>query len=75
MAKKKSSGKGEAQFAITQKNLDAAGRTNKKLKSNSMATKYLTPVGKELKEKAVAAAKATFKKGRRHRSDSTSQEN
>lgn len=57
MAKrKKSSGNGEAQFSITQKNLDAKGKTNKKLKRNPMATKYLTPKGKELKEAAAAFA-------------------
>lgn len=60
------SGAGEAQFATTQHNLDRKGKTNKKLKRNTMAMKYLTPVGKELKEKAEALAKATFKKGRRH---------
>ena len=67
MAKRKGkSGSGEAQFATTQHNLDKKGKTNKKLKRNPMATKYLTPIGRELKEKAEALAKATFKKGRRH---------
>ena len=66
MAKRKgSSGSGEAQYSITQHNLDRKGKTNKKLKNNSMASKYLTPTGKELKEKAEAYAKEHFKKGRR----------
>ena len=51
MAKRKSaSGSGEAQYAITQANLDRKGRTNKKLKRNPMASKYLSTRGKELKE-------------------------
>lgn len=59
MAKRKSSsGKGEAQFSITQINLDKKGKTNKKLKSNPMASKYLTARGKELKEAAAEYAKA-----------------
>ena len=59
MAKRKSSsGKGEAQFTITQYNLDKKGKTNKKLKSNPMASKYLTARGKELKEAAAEYAKA-----------------
>lgn len=68
MAKRKSSNSGEAQFTVTQHNLDNKGKTNKKLKRNPMAMKYLTPVGKELKEKAGAFAKEHFKKGRRHNS-------
>ena len=49
MAKRKSSsGKGEAQYTITQLNLDKKGKTNKKLKSNPMASKYLTARGKEI---------------------------
>ena len=52
MAKgKRSSGKGEGQYPITQANLDRKGKTNKKVKNNTMAAKYLTPKGKELKEK------------------------
>ena len=66
MGKKKgSSGSGEAQYSITQRNLDNKGKTNKKLKRNSMASKYLTSFGKELKEKAEAEAKRVFKTGRR----------
>ena len=67
MAKRKSSTSGEAHFAITQANLDAKGKTNKKLKRNPMAGKYLTPRGKELKENAEKIAKETFKKGRRYK--------
>ena len=44
MAKgKRGSGKGEGQYPITQANLDRKGKTNKKLKNNTMAAKYLTP--------------------------------
>ena len=75
MAKgKRSSGNGEAQYAITQANLDRKGKTNKKLKNNTMAAKYLTPKGKELKEAATALYKETFKKGRRHRKVETPSE-
>lgn len=56
----------EGQFSITQANLDKKGKTNKKLKRNPMATKYLTSTGKELKEKAEAFAKEHFKKGRKY---------
>ena len=56
----------ELQFAKTQENLDKKGKTNKKLKRNQKAQKYLTKVGKELKEKAEVYLKATFKKGRRY---------
>lgn len=66
MAKRKASHSGEAHFSITQANLDNKGKTNKKLKLNPMASKYLTTKGKELKEKAEAYAKEHFKKGRRH---------
>ena len=69
MAKRKSSNSGEAHFSITQANLDNKGKTNKKLKRNPQASKYLTPKGKELKEKAEAYAKEHFKKGRRYRKD------
>lgn len=59
MAKRKGkSGSGEAQYSITQRNLDNKGKTNKKLKRNPMASKYLTPKGKELKEAAAEFAKA-----------------
>ena len=56
MAKRRkgSSGNGEGRYVITQANLDAKGKTNKKLKRNPMATKYLTAKGKELKEAAAA---------------------
>ena len=70
MAKRKgSSGSGEGQYTITQINLDRKGKTNKKLKRNPQASKYLTATGKELKEKAEAYAKEHFKKGRRCRKD------
>ena len=59
MAKRKSSSsKGENQYAITQKNLDEKGKTNKKLKRNPLASKYLTPKGKEIIEAAAAFVKA-----------------
>lgn len=58
MAKRKgSSGSGEGQYTITQINLDKKGKTNKKLKMNTQASKYLTARGKELKEAAAAYAK------------------
>lgn len=58
MAKRKgASHNGEAQYIITQKNLDAKGKTNKKLKRNPMASKYLTPRGKEIKEAAAEYVK------------------
>jgi hypothetical protein len=66
MAKRKTSGSGEGQFSITQGNLDRKGKTNKKLKSNPMASKYLSTKGKELKEIAEAYAKEHFKKGRKY---------
>lgn len=58
----------EAQFSITQANLDKKGKTNKKLKRNPMALKYLTAQGKELKEAGEKIFKENFKKGRRHTS-------
>ncbi len=68
MAKRKGSSKsGEGHYIITQANLDRKGRTNKKLKRNPMASKYLTPKGKEIKEAAEAFAKEHFKKGRKYR--------
>ena len=68
MAKgKSSSGRGEAQFSITQANLDNHNKTNKKIKLNPQASKYLTACCKELKEKAEAYAKEHYKKGRRTR--------
>ena len=68
MAKRTSSKNGEAHFCITQANLDKKGKTNKKLKRNPMASKYLTARGKELKEAGEIAFKENFKKGRRHTS-------
>lgn len=68
MAKRKGkSGSGEGHFIITQANLDRKGKTNKKLKRNPLAAKYLTPKGKEIKEAAEAFAKEHFKKGRKYR--------
>ena len=67
MGKRKATKSGEAQFPATQFNLDKKGKTNKKLKSNPMASKYLTAKGKELKEAAEAYAKEHFKKGRKYR--------
>jgi hypothetical protein len=53
MAKRKGkSGSGEGQYTITQINLDKKGKTNKKLKMNTQAGKYLTPKGKEIIEAA-----------------------
>lgn len=70
MAKRKGkSGNGEGQFTITQINLDKKGKTNKKLKLNPMASKYLTAKGKELKEAGERAYKENFKKGRRYRKE------
>ena len=58
MAKRKGkSGSGEGQYTITQINLDKKGKTNKKLKMNTQASKYLTARGKELKEAAAAYIK------------------
>ncbi|MBR0371421.1 MAG: hypothetical protein IKC22_01390 [Bacilli bacterium] len=68
MGKRKgSSGSGEGHYIITQANLDKKGKTNKKLKRNPMASKYLTAKGKEIKEAAEAYAKEHFKKGRKYR--------
>ena len=68
MAKIKSSKNGEAHFSITQANLDKKGKTNKKLKRNPMASKYLTARGKELKEAGEKVFKENFNKGKRHTS-------
>ena len=58
MAKRKgSSHNGEGHYIITQANLDKKGKTNKKLKRNPMASKYLTARGKELKEAAAEYVK------------------
>ena len=69
MEKRKASNSGEAHFSITQANLDNKGKTNKKLKLNPMASKYLTAKGKELKEAGERAYKENFKKGRRYRKE------
>ena len=69
MANRKASNSGEAHFSITQVNLDNKGKTNKKLKLNPMASKYLTAKGKELKEAGERAYKENFKKGRRYRKE------
>ena len=70
MAKRKkgNSGSGENQYITTQFNLDRKGKTNKKLKRNPMASKYLTARGKELKEAGEKAFKENFNKGKRHTS-------
>lgn len=57
MAKRKSTKSGESQFPITQANLDRKGKTNKKLKLNPMASKYLSPKGRELKDAGENQAK------------------
>lgn len=65
MAKRKGkSGSGEEHFIITQANLDKKGKTNKKLKRNPMASKYLTAKGRELKDAGEAAYKENMAKHR-----------
>ena len=65
MAKRKGkSGSGEGHFIITQANLDKKGKTNKKLKRNPMASKYLTVRGRELKEAGEKAYKENMAKHR-----------
>ena len=65
MAKRKGkSGSGEGHFIITQANLDKKGKTNKKLKRNPMASKYLTVKGRELKDAGEAAYKENMAKHR-----------
>ena len=65
MAKRKGkSGSGEGQYTITQLNLDKKGKTNKKLKRNPMASKYLTARGRELKDAGEAAYKENMAKHR-----------
>ena len=65
MAKRKGkSGSGEGQYIITQGNLDRKGKTNKKLKRNPMASKYLTARGRELKDAGEAAYKENMAKHR-----------
>ena len=59
MAKRRGkSNSGEAQYSVTQANLDKKGKTNKKLRRNPQATKYLTPRGKEIIEAAAEYVKA-----------------
>ena len=63
MAKRKGkSGNGEGHFIITQANLDKKGKTNKKLKRNPMASKYLSVRGRELKEAGEKAYKENMAK-------------
>lgn len=64
MKRKGKSGSGEGHFIITQANLDKKGKTNKKLKRNPMASKYLTVKGKELKDAGEAAYKENMAKHR-----------
>ena len=65
MAKRKGkSGSGEGHFIITQANLDKKGKTNKKLKRNPMAYKYLTVRGRELKDAGEAEYKENMAKHR-----------
>ena len=65
MAKRKGkSSSGEGHFIITQANLDKKGKTNKKLKRNPMASKYLTVKGRELKDAGEAAYKENMAKHR-----------
>lgn len=65
MAKRKGkSGNGEGHFIITQANLDKKGKTNKKLKRNPMASKYLSVRGRELKEAGEKAYKENMAKHR-----------
>lgn len=66
MAKRKKgkSGAGEGHFIITQANLDKKGKTNKKLRLNPMANKYLSVKGKELKEAGEAMYKENMVKHR-----------
>lgn len=65
MAKRRGkSGSGEGHFIITQANLDKKGKTNKKLKRNPMASKYLTTRGRELKDAGEAAYRENMTKHR-----------
>lgn len=65
MAKRKGkSSSGEGHFITTQANLDKKGKTNKKLKRNPMASKYLTVKGRELKDAGEAAYKENMAKHR-----------
>ena len=56
--RKSKSGNGLDQYRITQWNLDKKGKTNKKLRSNPQASKWLTPQGQEIKDAAAEYAKA-----------------
>lgn len=69
MAKRKGkSGSGEGHYVITQANLDKKGKTNKKLRRNPMASKYLTARGQEIKDAAAEYVKAHPPGlGRRHK--------
>ena len=62
--RKGKSGSGEGHFIITHTNLDKKGKTNKKLKRNPMASKYLTVKGRELKDAGEAAYKENMAKHR-----------
>lgn len=64
MKRKGKSGSGEGHFIITQANLDKKGKTNKKLKRNPMASKYITIRGRELKDAGEAAYKENMAKHR-----------
>lgn len=66
MAKRKKGklSNGEGHYIITQANLDAKGKTNKKLRLNPLANKYLTIKGKELKEAGEKAYKENMAKHR-----------
>lgn len=64
MKRKGKSGNGEGHFIITQANLDKKGKTNKKLKRNPMASKYLTVKGRELKDAGEAVYKENMAKHR-----------
>lgn len=66
MAKRKKGklSNGEGYYIITQANLDAKGKTNKKLRLNPLANKYLTIKGKELKEAGEKAYKENMAKHR-----------
>ena len=70
MAKRRgASHNGEGHYIITQANLDKKGKTNKKLRRNPMASKYLTARGQELKDAAAEYVKlhppGSGKSGRR----------
>ena len=70
MAKKRKgvSHTGEGHYQRTQFNLDRKGKTNKKLRRNPQASKYLTSKSQEIMEAAKAFAAAHPKgSGRRYR--------